>query len=320
MTNCGEGLQCLQALDLPGGVCTAECVTNEECQALGPDGACLGDVCFEGCSPSGLGATCHGREDMSCRAYDVVEGAACTGDAQCAADEQCLDNTCIKALTACLPSCASDADCPNDAVCDVRLGSCNTERAQGLPIGAKCTPGLPREQDPCEGFCVRLGPGPDDAFCSGYCRWTDGVPGCGYAGNEPKVEAACMFPTALLPDANEGDSGFCGQLCDCDAECGNPTFRCIAFGEQQGVPVRIYGRLGGCTTFAQGDVTLPVCESSGGAGGGGAGGESGGGAGGAGGSGGTGTSGGDGGTPAVDGGSGGSPATGDSGSGGANGG
>lgn len=267
-TTCGDTLECQVWLDIPAGICTTECADDTACRALGPDAACLGGICVEGCSVAALGERCHGREDMVCQAYDSVPGGPCENDDACDIGEFCsAGGTCILPLTACLPSCDSDADCEGGS-CDLSLGSCSQEERQGLPVGSKCDPDVPVADDPCEGFCIGAGDGV--GFCSGWCRFFG--PGCGFEEGDGAAGAACLWP-ALQSVPVEGEAGFCGQLCDCDDECLHPDLKCVEF-TQGGRPTLLYGRRGFCVDPG-GEPTITTCDgTSGGAGGAGAGGAS----------------------------------------------
>jgi hypothetical protein len=275
-------LECLAGEVLPGGLCTAECTTNAQCEALGPLGSCLEGLCYEGCTTgAALGLKCHGRSDMVCQVYEAPEGGTCTLDADCNPGELCLGGTCLEPLTACVPSCSTDADCGEGTFCSLEFGSCVEEEPQGLPVGSPCDPDLEPEDDPCEGFCIGSSDGL--AFCSGWCRmsWETGSPSCGSDATTEFADAACLWVSALQPDADEGDAGFCGKLCDCTADCLNPDLTCVAW--QPGMEGTLFGRRGYCVTPEATDEVLDDCSGAGGASGeGGAGGASGGGAGGAG--------------------------------------
>lgn len=276
-TSCGEGLECLTPLDLPGGLCTTECFSDEDCQVFGALGTCRpegGGICLQGCQSGGIGLKCHNREDMVCSPYELVRGESCSGPADCGDNEVCSQGVCLSALTACMPSCGSDADCSDGTFCSLELGSCAREKKEGLPIGTACSPA--DDEDPCEGFCLRYGPGDDEGFCSGYCRsgFDAGLPGCGYDADSTNIGAACLYPSAFL-SGEEGDSGFCGQLCDCDAECLTPGFRCVDIAElSNGAAVSLFGRRGWCEIIDEDDdvASIPECDGAAGSGAGGAGG------------------------------------------------
>lgn len=293
-TECGA-LQCLSGI-ADGGLCTTECTTDDDCEKHGPRAACLGSICLEGCATGGFGLKCHGHDDLACRVYDLVDGDPCTSSGQCAADEVCFEGACVSGRTACLPSCDTDSDC-GSGYCSLDLGACTSQQPEGLPVGSPCDPDL--AEDPCEGFC--FGADAENAFCSGLCRFSGDSPGCGFDENEKLPLAACLWVHALQRDPGEGDSGLCGQLCDCSADCSNTNLKCVSLG------VPLFGRGGLCALAEEGDTIFEECSD-------GQGGE--GGAGGAGGAGGEGGSGGDGGVGGTEvaGGSGGDPSPGEAGS------
>jgi len=272
-TACGGDLLCTQSASLPLGICSDACTTTAECQVHGP-GVCdeLNELCFEACTPGdlGLAVKCHNRDDLACRFVKAAETATtCIDDTDCAADELCAERqagsdelVCFEILMGCLPTCGSDADCP-DAFCDLSSGFCVEAPPEGLPLGAACDPDA--LDDPCQGLCIGSDGG--TAFCSGYCRFSNTDLGCGVAPDATHAEGACLFASAISPNADLGDAGFCGQLCDCNEQCGNPALECIAILDGMGNQLVLVDRLGFCGTPGAQDAVLDECPSAGGAGG-----------------------------------------------------
>jgi hypothetical protein len=56
-----------------------------------------------------------------------------------------------------------------------------------------------------------------------------------------------------------GDVGYCGELCDCSADCIEPTFVCDAFDDE--TLEQAFGRLGVCTDPQLVTTRELVCES-----------------------------------------------------------
>ena len=271
---CGTntGLSCLTDAAVPHGLCSAECQVSADCAKFSSGAVCTGGLCFEGCSAgSGASTKCHERPDFSCQLADTsMSTSSCVSDEQCAGASVCDQGTCLDVITACQPTCASDEDC-GDGFCNIGTGLCQASQPTGLEVGSACAPdAMP---DPCAGTCIGDSDG-TFSLCSGICAF--GVlGGCGWNG-EGKADAACLFVPRYVKEApDSGDLGYCGQLCDCNDDCRNPTAKCLSF-----AAIRLsafetaYGRKGYCGTAGADDVVLTACE--GGAGGaGGAGGEAG---------------------------------------------
>lgn len=224
---CGAGFICIKSSDNvdpanPGGfgngLCTADCTQDPTiCPPLGglctvvadtPDGGVSRAVCFETCTigpapPAPPVAKCHSRQDVACEPVNA-------------------DNT----LFACIPLCVTDVDCGTGRKCESRSGLCVDTPKTGKPVGAGCTVTTGQSNGECEGFCLAIEGIPDGGtstpgICTSLCRLGT-LEACGfrtsglYAG---PPEGACILPVGDQ-DYNNGDLGFCLQLCDSQSDCG----------------------------------------------------------------------------------------------------
>lgn len=271
---CGTnaGLTCITDPAVPHGLCSAACTVNSDCEKLSAGSLCNTDLCIEGCSVgSGAATKCHDRGDFSCQFFDTVKTTdLCSNDDDCPSSSVCDSGTCLTVITACQPNCASDDDCTG-GFCNIGTGFCQSTKPSGLAVGSSCKPGM--MPDPCAGMCIGDSAG-TFSLCSGIC--TFGVlGGCGWNGTG-KADAGCLFvPRYVKSSPDAGDLGYCGQLCDCNADCRNPTAKCLSFAAAGLDDYEIaYGRKGYCGTADPSDVVIPSCGAGGAGGGGGAGGES----------------------------------------------
>jgi len=237
--DCAPKLHCLGSTshDLggggpAGGLCTVDCSQDDVCSEF--DAICLSVTdttafCFEPCT---IGSSdpnkCSGRVDMACNQPIDADGNPESGPGYCA------------------PSCGSDADCKGRK-CDLASGYCaDTTTGTGvLPLGAACDPNL--MPDHCTGACVTFLGGL--SLCSGLCSL--GTIGCDQSQSSPTPSVACDIPSSTT--ATTGDSGYCGPLCDCDADCLYPGFVC----EPLPQVAQAYGREGQCVP-PTGDSGEPV--------------------------------------------------------------
>lgn len=211
----GQGLVCMTAdsSDLggggpPGGLCVADCAGEPEaCQRLDPNSVCVRFTssmtgpayCLEGCTvgaTASASAKCHDRQDMACD----DSGGSTPGDGFCR------------------PTCRNDDDCP-DRKCDLSSGFCvdASEITGTLPIGSPCDPDA--DPDPCNGLCLPLEEGENPpGMCGALCSL--GNVGCGIDVNATELpNVACLFAATTADDADLGDLGLCGRLCNCDDDC-----------------------------------------------------------------------------------------------------
>lgn len=251
--DCGD-LDCILAdsgafetADLGGGspangLCTQACETNQDCEALSPGSVCVGfdettSYCLQGCefgpeTLTGLSEDkCHARFDATCGPLFGDTGEECESDEDCFEDEFCAD-TCIVIVSACLPQCAADVDCPEGWFCDPGSGFCVEQEPDKKPLGDMCDPEA--EEDECNGICLGVY-NEDDEIVSGQCHefCTIGVapPICGYDGeNGPPALCAPALSEDLFGPGAPGDTGLCFQFCNCDSDCIGESI-CWAFSD-----------------------------------------------------------------------------------------
>ncbi len=214
-TDCGNALVCVKVTDddavfgggPPGGLCTRVCDADTDCP--GASSTCL---------KSGGGQP--GRCALTCKLGPPLDDPPAPLDpAKCRGRE---DLRCAKvkgSLTACLPTCGSDAQCGPARVCDPRLAVCVGEKSAGLPTGASCDP----MQDPpaCAGTCLYFNFG--QTMCSSPCVLGGAALESSDCGG---VEhGLCAFGPS---DNGAGDFGFCSPSCADQSECDNPHFWCFS--------------------------------------------------------------------------------------------
>ncbi|HET9933179.1 MAG TPA: hypothetical protein VFQ35_20890, partial [Polyangiaceae bacterium] len=100
------------------------------------------------------------------------------------------------------------------------------------------------------------------SLCSGFCNLGLAT-ACGWDGTG-KADAACLFAQGFNESPAAGDSGFCGQLCDCNSDCRNPKFSCVALVDAE---AKIVKRAGYCTAADPTDKVISQCPAGGGTGG-----------------------------------------------------
>jgi hypothetical protein len=144
-------------------------------------------------------AKCRGREDVRCIAISA-------------------------AVSACLPTCGRNDQCPAGRACDQRSALCVDVASTGLPMGAKCNASAPTPE--CAGQCVSFSGGV--TMCSSPCvlggDFTDlaAVADCGGLD-----KGLCAFSPA---GNGAGDFGICAQACKTHGDCQTPTFWCNGVG------------------------------------------------------------------------------------------
>ena len=255
--DCGANLKCLTAdgnnVILGGGpadgYCSRDCALDTDCP--GADAFCLGaaagkpGICLLTCT---LGpelmflndpldpAKCHGREDVRCATLNTQEK-----------------------VTACVPSCGRDDQCPAGRFCDQRSAMCVAKPSTGLPLGSKCNQQtMPPE---CAGVCVSFGGGV--TMCSSPCvlggeidpNDLAAITDCG--GLDKGI---CVYSAAA--ESGVGDLGICGAACVEQDDCQNPAFWCRDVGSAIGL-TKGYCLGGTPCPKGQGDCKSPdICTDT----------------------------------------------------------
>lgn len=259
--DCGEGLRCFADTSSSlfgggpaGGYCTVECAGSNTCTAIDPGSDCIAlpgtqSVCLRTCrsqNPTSVAENkCLSRSDVVCLSEVALGQAAFSGARQ---------------PGWCFPQCGSDEDCPAARVCDLGRGLCVAAVPAGAQLGEHC-----ENNTQCpSGICAAVsGPGvtPIEAFCSAPCVLGQPV-GCGYGPSIAKRDAGCLGPRfgGILSSEGLGDSGFCAELCDVDADCVQAishNWKCIL---SAGARER-FGRGGVCNIQPAGDAGTDAGDS-----------------------------------------------------------
>jgi hypothetical protein len=223
--DCGNALVCVKATDddaifgggPAGGMCTRVCDADSDCPGTssvclqaggGQPGRCaltceLGPPLGDLQAPLDP-AKCRGRDDLRC---GKVKGS----------------------LTACLPTCGSDAQCGPGRACDPRLAVCVSAPNVGLSTGESCDPTL--DPPACAGTCIHFQFG--ETMCSSPCVL--GGPAVGSSDCGGPEHGLCAFGPS---DNGPGDFGFCTPSCASQNDCENPHFWCFTvpgYSEQVGL-------------------------------------------------------------------------------------
>jgi hypothetical protein len=201
---------------------------DADCTAIAAGTLCNTDagICLEGCAIGpDAPSKCHDRPDFACQFLTSVSTTkTCTADEECANSAVCDKGTCVEIVTACQPTCASDDDCAGE-FCNIGTGLCQAAKPTGKAVGSACDASVTNSTE-CSGLCIGDSAG-TFSLCSGFC--TFGVQGgCGWNGVGP-ADAGCMFVPRYVQTPGAGDVGYCGQLCDCNDDCLNPTAKCLSF-------------------------------------------------------------------------------------------
>lgn len=216
--DCPDGLTCLAAdgTDWLGGgpsngYCTASCASDPTVCAQFPNSVCVVGAsdseayCFETCVRGpGTGlfdVKCHGRADTAC----LQVGAT---------------------VSACMPTCGADNQCPDGLFCDIANGICVEDQPQGDPVGTACDPNA--TENTCAGFCMDFGDG--FAICSGVCTVGLDAPSCGLNPATDEIVPGSPICLPLLGETDAvGDTGLCLQRCDCNDNCLTGAASCEPF-------------------------------------------------------------------------------------------
>jgi len=196
----------------PHGLCTKPCESDSVCEALDAQSSCeplgaLGSTryCLERCQPGPRSLSyfdpekCHGRPELACSALGKSA-----------------------ARSVCKPQCNSDGDCESGFFCHPRDGLCRSTPAAGLPVGSRCN-----VSSDCQGHCITVG---GSQTCSDWC--TEGARNaCNNSYTGPFDQLCLLVFTTLAARGGPGigDQNACVELCDVDADCGNPGVRCAPF-------------------------------------------------------------------------------------------
>jgi hypothetical protein len=198
------------------GYCTKPCGDADAGSICGPlGGVCvnLGTAaapaayCMQGCPFGAVNdrtTKCRGRDDVGCASLNSSSGAT---------------------VTACLPMCATDADCPSGRVCDPSSGGCVATAPKGSPLGTACMQATDGGTDICQGFCLAIGSaGTVTArFCSRACV-IGAATACNLATGTTALAGAQHGGCILsITGADLGDVGFCTQECDAVGDCLDKT-------------------------------------------------------------------------------------------------
>ncbi|HKY41282.1 MAG TPA: hypothetical protein VJN18_35360 [Polyangiaceae bacterium] len=271
------GLFCLESDDdilgagPPSGLCTANCQTHLECEAIVPGAWCI-DVlasgtghCVEECSPGEPDPAerkCHDRDEFACTPMSFADTQdPCLDDSQCFYNELCVGGTCQIVVSACLPACQGENDCEPGFHCDAAFaaGFCVETEQSGKKTGEPCTV-TDQEPDECLGFCLEDSPGASTGHCSQICSY--GYP-CAFDEPSQRYEGSCFYTVPIIRDTTRGDFGYCAHTCDCTAECADPALVCL----DADLDTHVFGGEGLCS--ADGTQVLDQCGAGGAGGGGG---------------------------------------------------
>lgn len=252
-----------------------ECEQSSDC----PSGAfCLGtdnDQLFGGAPPKGICVADCGGESSSCGQFAKAVCVATGGDAgaafcfaRCAlgaTDEAKCEHTSAACAPIgqddegafCRPMCTTDADCDSGS-CDPAHGVCVSNSQPDRSFGLRCGSGADTSAvdagiraATCDGLCVELNDGP--LTCTRRCVFGSSDECAPASGGLRR--GGCLFATA---SGGIGDVGFCGELCDCDDDCIEPSFVCDAFDDP--VLEQSFERKGVCTDPSLATTHALSCE------------------------------------------------------------
>jgi hypothetical protein len=277
--DCGEqGLRCLSGNEdfmdgqgaPPGGLCTTDCKTDDDCRPFDPTSVCatfaeapllleyaaktVQRLCVQGCSlgpPSGP-TKCQGRDDFACRPFAPDHPKTCFLDGEkCPEGTFCYRGVCRE--QGCGPRCNSDRACSSGRHCNPLTGLCDVEAAATVPVGADCND----DATNCGGGnCL-------DVFADGVSLKAMCTQSCTIGQLCADGAGACVLPR--FEHFALGDAGYCMQRCDCDNDCVNPVDHCVPWGDS--LTEKAYGSRGFCDIAPEGAVTLTCDGGAGGAGG-----------------------------------------------------
>ena len=214
---------------------------------------------------------------------------SCSSNADCEADEECIDSVCqvppctsnadcasglecnLATGSCVVPPCGSDADCPGDQICD--NGTCRVDA--DCTICAECS-----GQDDCGGAgftCAETGFTPP--FCTKVCNSQADCPGDSQCFDTGQGFAVCLNPQAasgqICPDTyvctddGGGTTNPCdGVTCPSGQSCNPSTGQCVGGGSSDCVVCERCsggagdcGGVGICADFGGGGVCTLECGS-----------------------------------------------------------
>ncbi|MCC6648804.1 MAG: hypothetical protein IT374_24965 [Polyangiaceae bacterium] len=244
------------------------CDGNGTCAPAGTPVACPNNIlCAAGQCPTECGSSADCVTGHFCSSQKacvslLTDGAACSGDAQCAnghcVDNVCCDSSCTGSCQSCKAAqtggvdgkcdnvkdgldpksaCSKDAGdpCGPDGMCDGQ-GQCRTTTAAGTLCGSVVCVGSSTANQTCDGLgaCAKTG----EALCTGGYGCSNGscLNQCashaqcqsGFYCNSQGACVATQPGGAACSEAAQCKSGFCVDGVCCDAACDGTCQACAA--------------------------------------------------------------------------------------------
>jgi hypothetical protein len=241
----------------PGGICTAHCTTDRNCNG----GHCVMGTCFPACTDGG----------QEC---DTVGGV-------------CISIDGVMPPSVCIPSCwptgtmppsPSIPSCPATMACQVYNGACGGPMPTGTAHnGDPCT----MDSDCLGGRCITetdAMTGDPSGFIGGMCiSFGYRLPGSSYNLGQPVPQGNCPMGSGPVPFRNNmaGGSTACFPICVHNSDC-RTGYACQPLGmppmtTSNGFCFPVDCSMAGmacpsgyaCQTVTQGTNTFHVCASSG---------------------------------------------------------
>ncbi len=209
--NCDFGQICDQATQTCLTPTVTDCTDDSMC-AKSQRCNTLTGVCID------RGPACAGDEECSGGQHCDIPNAECVqclDASQCAADQTCIDNTCVQNMTG---VCSTDPQCsPPTQICV--SGACTL--GCGQPNGVECMNG--QVCDTNTGRCVSIrGPCMADPDCNPpteVCEFGQCIPGCTEFGG-------VQCPGGQQCNPSTGRCTQVGDICLSDLECNTPSEIC----------------------------------------------------------------------------------------------
>ncbi len=215
------------------GVCVADCSSDPstcsqfasaECVPVSTDGSGAA-LCFEACSFGKESADkCQNRDNLIC---DQLPGQSANQGF-------------------CRPICELDSDCGTRR-CDRLHGVCVDNATEAGEFGKSCD--MQAAASSCNGVCLRLTS--DYDVCSHRCKFGQRID-CQTANG---AAGACVFSAT---SGTLDDTGFCGQLCNCNTECSHAQAVCDPFGNLD--LEQTFGKKGVCAPPALAQVPGGIAQ------------------------------------------------------------